>query len=113
MRQRNRYAITFRVDEYWKGSARQTIILYGMDGGTDCLGGGGHGVGKNCLVYASEQEVKDVIMEDGFFWYGWTDVLPRGTKVLTPTSCSPGGESSGVRKGLSELGKGGVPIKSE
>jgi hypothetical protein len=53
--------------------------------GTDCLGDGGYEVGKNYLVYASEQDVQDVTLDGlpaGSFWYGWTDVLPKGTKML-------------------------------
>ncbi len=38
MKGRRRYAITFRVDEYWKGSPDRTLVLYGVDDGTDCLG---------------------------------------------------------------------------
>ncbi len=110
MKGRGRYAITFRVDEYWKGDPGQTVIIYGVDDGTDCLGGGGYKVGKNYLVYSSEQDVKDEVI-DTFFWYGWTDVLPKGTKMLVPGSCTPGGEISAVRKSLRELGKGRVPAK--
>ena len=115
MKGRGRYAITFRVDEYWKGTPGRRVTLYGVDGGTDCLGDGGYEVGKDFLVYASERDVQDVTydgLRDGPFWYGWTDVLPRGTKMLVPqTACTPGGESSAVRKNLRELGKGRIPAK--
>ncbi len=112
MKGRGRYAITFRVDEYWKGSPGQTIIIYGLDSGPDCMGDGGYKVGKNYLVYAYEQDVKDVIMGK-IFWYGWTDVLPEGTKMLVPnTACMPGGESSAVRKAIQQLGKGCIPAKT-
>lgn len=114
MRGRGRYAITFHVDEYWKGAPEPSVILYGLDSGTDCLGDGGYEIGKNYLVYASEQNVKDVIMENGYFWYGWTDVLPDGTKMLVPeTACLPGGETSAVRKAIRKLGKGRIPTKTE
>jgi hypothetical protein len=108
MKGRGRYAITFRVEEYWKGPPRRTVILYGVDSGTDCLGDGGYEVGKNYLVYAAEDHAKDVILDE-FFWYGWTDVLPEGTKMLLPTACTPGGETSKVRKALGELGNGRIP----
>jgi hypothetical protein len=114
MRGRRRYAITFRVDEYWKGPVGRTVIIYGVDNGTDCLGDGGYEVGRNYLVYVAEEEVKDIVMEDGFFWYGWTDVLLEGTKMLVPrTACEPGGETSAVRKAIRELGKGRMPAKTE
>jgi hypothetical protein len=83
--------------------------------GTDCLGDGGYEVGKNYLVYASEQDVQDVTLDGlpaGPFWYGWTDVLPKGTKMLAPqTACVPGGKTSAVRTSLRELGKGRPPAK--
>jgi hypothetical protein len=114
MRGRRRYAITFRVDEYWKGSVGRRVIIYGVDDGTDCLGDGGYEVGKNYLVYAGEQDVRDVILEGGFFWYGWTDVLPKGTKMLmAQTACTLGGETSSVRKAIRELGKARMPGKTE
>lgn len=110
---RGRYAITFQVDEYWKGSPRRTVVLYGVDNGTDCLGDGGYVAGKNYLVYASEVEAKDVTL-DGRFWYGWTDVLSEGMKMLVPqTACTPGGEISSVRRALRLVGKGRVPAKPE
>ena len=113
MKGRGRHAITFRVDEYWKGAPGRTVTIYGVDDGTDCLGDGAYAVGKNYLIYASEQDVQDVTYDglpDGPFWYGWTDVLPKGTKMLVPlTACMPGGETSAVRKSLRELGKGRTP----
>jgi len=47
MKGRRSYSITFRVDEYWKGSPDRMRILYGVDSGTDCMGDGGYEVGKN------------------------------------------------------------------
>ena len=115
MRGRGRYAITFRVNEFWKGSLGQTVTLYGLDSGTDCLGDGGYEVGKNYLVYAPEVESKDIVLENGYFWYGWTDVLPEGTKMLMPeTPCMPGGETPANRRGLHrKLGKGQIPPKTD
>jgi hypothetical protein len=109
MRGRNRYAITFRVDEYWKGSPGRTLVIYGLDPGTDCLGDGGYQVGKEYLVYASEQRAKDVLMGD-YFWYGWKDILAEGSVMLVPdTACKPGGEATKARVALDELGPGRVP----
>ena len=113
MKGRRRYAVTFQVDEYWKGSPGKRVTLYGMDAGTDCLGDSGYAEGKSYLVYASESDVKDVVL-DGLFWYGWLDVLPAGTKMLVPqTACTPGGESSVVRDAIRQLGKGRVPPGTE
>jgi hypothetical protein len=109
MRGRNRYAIAFRVDEYWKGSPGRTLVIYGLDPGTDCLGDGGYQVGKEYLVYASEQRAKDFLMGD-YFWYGWKDILPEGSVMLVPdTACKPGGEVAKARAALDELGRGRVP----
>jgi len=56
------------------------------------MGGGSYQVGKGYLVYAAELDVKDVVLEDGFFWYGWADVLPAGSKILVPQGvCRRGG----------------------
>ena len=111
MRERNRFAITFRVDEYWKGSPGRTLVIYGLDPGTDCLGDGGYQVGKEYLVYAREERAKDVLMGD-YFWYGWKDILPEGSVMLVPdTACKPGGEVAKARAALGELGLGRVPTE--
>jgi hypothetical protein len=109
MRGRNRYAITFRVGEYWKGSPVRTLVIYGLDPGTDCLGDGGYQVGKEYLVYAREARAKDVLMGD-YFWFGWKDILPEGSVMFVPdTACKPGGEAAKARVALDELGRGRVP----
>jgi hypothetical protein len=105
---RGRYAITFRVNEYWKGSPAPTIVIYGVDPGTDCMGWGDVEVGKAYLLYADEQEAKDYVFDD-YFWIGWEDVLPKGAKMLVPGACTPGGEISNVKSTLRELGKGKRP----
>jgi hypothetical protein len=53
MKRRDRYAVTFRVDEFWKGSVGRNVIVHVVDSGTDCLSDGGYEVGKNYLVYAN------------------------------------------------------------
>ena len=113
MKGRGRYAITFRVNEFWKGSPGRQATLYGVDGGSDCLWDGGYVAGKDYLVYAAEVEAKDVVRENGQFWYGWTDVLPKGTKMLIPEdACMPGGLAD--RKALRrDLGKGRIPPKTD
>ncbi len=108
MRGRQRYAVTFRVQEYWKGTPAETVTLYTLDPGTDCLGED-YQVGKEYLVYASEQEVLDVQPDPDFFWYGWADVLTRGTKMWVPGNpCMPGGEvsASEVKAALRQLRRG-------
>jgi hypothetical protein len=107
-RRGNRYEFTFRVDEYWKGPVGQTVTIYGMDAGTDCLGAN-YEVGKNYLVFAQDSEVRDVFLGETL-WYGWTDLLPQGTRMLAAiAACMPGGESPAVRSALKKLGKGRIP----
>jgi hypothetical protein len=108
MQTRDRYATTFRVEKFWKGSPGRNVTVYTVDG--DCFGNGGYQVGKNYLVFATESSTEVVI--GGLLWYSWTDVLSDGAKVLMPRlHCSRGGETSvsTVRQALTELGKGRSP----
>jgi hypothetical protein len=107
---RGRYAITFRVGEYWKGSPGRTVTIYGLDDGTDCLGGSSYALGKSYLVYAAEQDAKDVVIDEKL-WLGWSDILPGATKMLVPQPCLWQGETStsAVRKAIRQLGKGRKP----
>ena len=116
MHGRGRYEIAFRVDEYWKGPQQPTMVVYGLDNGTDCMGGSSYVVGKNYLVFASERPSDDVLWPGGAtFWFGWTDIVPKGTPILMPTACAPGGETSKifVKDALSRLGKGTPPAGAE
>jgi len=108
MNGRGRYAITFRVDENWKGARQRTIVIYGLDDGTDCMGGSSYTVGKNYLVFASEETSQDVYLDGTHLWFGWTDVLPQGTPMLVTMACTPSGETSQgfVRDALKGLRKG-------
>jgi hypothetical protein len=110
MHGRERYAITFRIDESWKGTRQRTVIVYGMTDGTDCKGGSGYEVGQNYLVFADEKPSQDKVI-GGLFLYGWTDVVAKGTPILEPQECSPSGEISRefVIEALKRLGKGSVP----
>ena len=106
---RNGYAITFRVDEYWKGSPGRTLVIYGVDPGTDCQGGGEYQVGKSYLVFAVAHAATDVLSGNDF-WYGWKDMLPEGSVMLVPdTACKPGGEIPKVKASLDQLGPGRAP----
>jgi hypothetical protein len=108
---RGRYAITFHVEEYWKGSPGRSVTLYGVDPGSDCLGDGGYEVSRSYLVYAGERGVEDGATVGRLFW---TDIFPEGTKILMPdTACTPGGEASKVRKALRQLGRGRIPSGSD
>ncbi len=113
MRSRRRWAVTLRVVEYWKGNPGQIATLYDLDAGTDCTGAGLQ-IGKEYLIFASEETAKDYQPDADFFWYGWTDVLAPGTPMLQPkTGCQPGGDLSipTVRRQLRQLGPGKIPKK--
>jgi hypothetical protein len=116
MRDRRRYVITFRVDEYWKGSLHHSIILYGLDDGTDCMGGSSLEVGKNYLVFASQKPSEDVFLPGSKqLWFSWADVLPRGARALMFTECAPSGETSTlfVKAAIDRLGKGHLPDEAK
>src|SRR5579871_3817209 len=116
MRGRRRYAITFRVDEYWRGSPHRSMILYGLDDGTDCMGGSSFEVGKNYLVFASEKPSEDVFLPNSKqLWFSWADVLPSGTRALMLTECAPSGETSKLfaKAAIDRLGKGHPPDEAK
>jgi hypothetical protein len=74
MRGRQRYIVTLRVNECWKGNPGKIVTLYDLDPMTDCMGAGLR-VGREYLVFASEEGATDHRLAADFFWYGWTDVL--------------------------------------
>jgi hypothetical protein len=108
MRGRQRFAVTLRVAEYWKGNRGATIMLYDVSPGTDCMGAG-LTVGKEYLIFAKEEPAKDY--RDGdFFWFGWTDVLPAGTPMLWPLATLGGDLSLPIaRTKMRQLGRGKKP----
>jgi hypothetical protein len=76
--------------------------------------GAGFQVGKEYLIFASEEGARDYRPDADFFWFGWTDVLAPGTPMLQPrTGCMPGGDllASTVRLQLRRLGRGRIPKK--
>lgn len=94
MRGRQRYAVTFVVENYLKGKSESKLTLHELQDGNDCMGMG-YVKGRRYLVFASEEPASDVVLEGQFFWYGWTDVLPQGSKLLRSVPCTPGGDLSG------------------
>jgi hypothetical protein len=109
MRGHRRYAITFQVHEQWKGEQKQTLTLYDVDPGTDCMGAG-FKVREEYLVYATLTPAQD--HRDGdFFWYGWTDVVTKGSEMLEPiVACMPWGPTAlpEVRRSVRTLGRGTI-----
>ena len=69
MKGRRRDAITFRVDEYWKGSPDRTRVLHGLDDGTDCLGDGGYELGKDYLCVRWRASLRKIAF-GGCVWFG-------------------------------------------
>jgi hypothetical protein len=108
MRGRKRFAVTLRATEYWKGTRGETLKLYDVEPGTDCMGAGLE-VGKEYLIFAKEEPTKDYRDSD-FFWFGWTDILPAGTPMLWPLTTLGGDLSSPVvRTRIRQLGRGKKP----
>jgi hypothetical protein len=112
MKGRRRYEITFLVDETWMGPQQRTAVIYGLDNGTDCMGGSSYEVGKSYLVFAREQPSQDIPVYAINWWF--TDVLPKGTPMLVPKECTPGGETSkqSVKNAIDQLGNGSLPAEA-
>jgi MacB-like periplasmic core domain len=108
MRGRKRFAVTLHATEYWKGNRGETLTLYDLEPGTDCMGAGLE-VGREYLIFAKEEPTKDYRDSD-FFWFGWTDILPAGTPMLWPLA-TLGGDLSlpVVRTRMRQLGRGKNP----
>ena len=125
-----RYAVKFRVNEYWKGSPASTLILY--EAVTllynPCSWSRQPKPGGVYLVYALEKRATDEIMSDQDrqilpsllpsslprdttfrLWYGWTDIMPEGTAMLV--EIFGGGEVSdlNVQRCIKVLGTGQTP----
>lgn len=110
MRGRQRYAVTFLIHEYWRGNPVQTVTLYDLDPGTDCMGAGFQS-GRSYLV-SRRRRRRGITSQPDFFWFGWSDVLAPGTPMFRPiTACMPGGDTSAgaVRAQIQQLGRGLTP----
>jgi hypothetical protein len=108
MRGRERYAITLRVERYWKGDPGPTVVIHGLEPLADCLGGGELKVDRRYLLFVSIKTSQEVFLED-YFWYGWTDVIPEGDPILEIKPCTPSGEISRGQGFVRNLGKGRTP----
>jgi hypothetical protein len=103
------YAVTYRVDEYWKGSPARELVIYGISDvfAGRCEGWGDVTVGKEYLIYAFESEVQEH-NQPARAWIEYVDVVPKGTKIMTVGACTPSGEvsRSDARPALLKLGPG-------
>ncbi len=91
---------------------RRVLKLYSLSSGTDCVGGN-YDLGQKYLIFASEQPAQDHKLGE-FFWYGWTDVVPKGALIIEAmTACIPGGKTADavVKTALRELGEGRRPTQ--
>lgn len=100
------YAVTYRVNEYRKGSPGRELVIYGM---ADVFPGrcdrwGDVTAGEEYLIYAYEGEVQDASYDRT--WIEYVDAIAKGTKILTVGACTPSGLVSGVDPVLRELGRG-------
>ena len=111
MRGRQRFAITLKVAEYWKGRRGESVTVYDLAPGTDCMGARLR-PGKEYLIFASEEGARDYRPDSDFFWFGWADVLPSGTPMLQPIATSSGDLSDPVvKREMRQLGRGKKPHK--
>jgi hypothetical protein len=102
---RRRYAVTFTPSEYWTGTVDEQVTLHVLEPGTDCVGDS-FAQGKEYIVFAVAQEARDFKWNDQF-WFGWLDVLPAGTTILTGLgACNSTSEVALAAKTLKTLGKG-------
>ena len=105
---RQRFEVTFAVSEYWKGTPLKEITLHIIQPGTDCIGAR-FDQGKEYVVFALPQEADDHWLKK-YFWYGWLDVLPKGSSILTVNNyCDSTAEVKQAGKTLRELGRGRKP----
>jgi hypothetical protein len=104
------YVVTYRVNEYWKGSPAREVVIYGMADVFPgrCEGWGDVSVGKEYLIYAFEREVQDEYSQPDRTWIEYVDVIPKGTKIMTVGACTPSGQvsRSEVDPALRKLGPG-------
>ena len=102
---RPRYEVTFTVSEYWKGPKTKQTRLHILEPGSDCIGARFE-IGKEYVVFAVSQEADDFWLEKQF-WFGWLDVLPKGSMFLTANNyCDSTAEVKEAGQTLRQLGKG-------
>jgi hypothetical protein len=105
---RGRYAVTFHVSKYWKGNPGQEITLHILEPRADCIGAH-FDARTEYLVFAKSQKVDDHRLEKSF-WYGWLDLMPAGTEILTVNNfCDSTEQAKKAGKALRVLGKGEKP----
>jgi hypothetical protein len=105
---RTRYAATFAASDFWKGNPVKEIVLHEFDPSTDCIGARFE-VGKEYVVFAVSQEADDHKLGESY-WYGWLDVLPKGTHILTVNNyCDSTSEVTKAGEILNALGRGKKP----
>jgi hypothetical protein len=106
--ERPRSAVTFAASEFWKGERAKKITLHVVAYAPDCIGAR-FDAGKEYVVFAHTEEVDDHLLGRDF-WYGWSDVLPKGSKLFTVNSaCNSTAEIKQAAKTLKNLGKGKKP----
>jgi hypothetical protein len=105
---RKRFAVTFAVSEHWKGTPSKEVTLHIIEPGTDCVGAR-FAAGKEYIVFAESQRADDHWL-DKHLWYGWLDLLPKGSSFLTANNfCDSTAEVKQARKTLRQLGRGQKP----
>jgi len=108
--QRPRNAVTFAVSEYWKGDGElgKRITINVIEPGADCIGARFEWH-TDYLVFAKTQKADDYQMGT-HFWYGWLDLMPKGTGFLTVDSfCNSTAPAKRAGNTLRALGAGKKP----
>jgi hypothetical protein len=108
--QRPRNAVTFTVSEYWKGEGElgRRITIDVIEPGADCVGArfDWH---TDYVVFAKIQKADDYRMGNSF-WYGWLDLMAKGTEFLTVNNfCNSTAPVKRAGNTLRALGQGKKP----
>lgn len=106
--QRARFEVTFAVSEYWKADLGRRLTIRVLDPGTDCIGA--HFDAHTDYVVFAKSQYSDDYKTANNFWYGWLDLMPKGTVFLTVNAaCNPTAPTKRAGNTLRALGAGKKP----
>jgi hypothetical protein len=99
-----RSAVTFDVKKTWKGEPGASITLHVREPRPDCIGAR-FTTGESYVVFARIIHAADAYLEE-YLWYGWLDLFPKGTLILTVNNaCDFTGPSRKSRKTIRHLNR--------
>jgi hypothetical protein len=79
--QRPRFEVTFAVSEYWKANMGRRVSIRVLEPASDCIGA--HFDSHTDYVVFAKSQYSDDYRMGNVFWYGWLDLMPKGTVFLT------------------------------